>query len=145
MSEEKTPEINLREFAIKSLVGSDVDSAKILECLAAYPNNDRPNDIIYALLLEMELLHRAMERSFVRFSEQHTVMRDNLIADYDERNRKMMEIVAEQQILFRSQFRRLVAIHRERFLIRVLVFSSMLLISLLAGLGIFYLYSLLVR
>lgn len=145
MSEENTPEINLREQAIKSLAGSDSDCAKIIEYLAVYPKDDRPNDIIYVLLLEMELLHRVTERSCVRLSGQHAVMRDNLIADYEERNRKMMEIVAEQQLLFRSQFRRLIAIHRERFQVRVLAFTSMLLISLLAGLGIFYLYSLLVR
>jgi hypothetical protein len=54
----------------------------------------------------------------------------------------MMELVAEQQLIFRSQFRRLIALHRERFLTRSLVFSAMLLISLLAGIGVFYLYTL---
>ena len=130
-------------MVLKSLTENGSDCEKVIERLALYSGKERPDDIIYAILLELEVLHHVMQQSFVKFQEQHKVIGDNLIAAYEEKNLKMMELVAGQQFLFRSQFRRLIAIHRERFLIRILIFSSMLLISLLAGLGIFYLYILL--
>lgn len=142
MNEEKISNVTLREMVLKSLTENGLACEKIVERLALCHNADRPNDIIFAVLLEMELLHRVMEQSFVKVQEQHKVIGDNLIAVYKERNHMMMELVAEQQLIFRSQFRRLIALHRERFLTRSLVFSAMLLISLLAGIGVFYLYTL---
>ena len=52
----------------------------------------------------------------------------------------MSEFIIQQQFIFRSQFRRLIAIHRERFMIRLLLFSAMLFVSVLAGIGVFYIY-----
>lgn len=144
MNEEKISNVTLREVVLKSLTEHDMSIScdKVVEHLALYSDTENPNDIVYAILLEMELLHRAMEQSYVKVQEQHKVIGDNLIAAYKERNHMMMEMVAEQQLIFRSQFRRLIALHRERFLTRSLVFSAMLLISLLAGIGVFYLYTL---
>ena len=65
---------------------------------------------------------------------------DNLIACLDEKNRCMSEFIIQQQFIFRSQFRRLIAIHRERFMIRLLLFSAMLFVTVLAGIGVFYIY-----
>lgn len=140
MGEEKNSNLTLREIVLKSLTENGLVCEKVIERLALYSGAERPDDIIYAILLEMELLHRVTEQCFVKVQEQHKVIGDNLIAAYEGRNQKMLELVAEQQLIFRSQFRRLIALHRERFLIRVLVFSAMLLISLLAGLGVFYFY-----
>ncbi|MPN29885.1 hypothetical protein SDC9_177338 [bioreactor metagenome] len=50
--------------------------------------------------------------------------------------------MVRRDLLFRSQFRRLVAIHRERFLTRAVVFTFIGLFALLAGLGVYYLYRL---
>ncbi|MFA6714559.1 MAG: hypothetical protein WCS27_04235 [Victivallaceae bacterium] len=145
MSNEKIPDVTLRDVVLKSLTEHDMACDKVLEHLSFCHNADRPNDIIFAVLLEMELLHRVMEQCFVKNREQHKVIGNNLIAAYEEKNQKMMELVTEQQLIFRSQFRRLIALHRERFLVRVFVFAAMLLISLLAGIGVFYLYILLIK
>ncbi len=146
MNKEKKSNGTLREVVLKSLTEHDTSMScdKVVEHLSLYSDTEHPNDIIYAILLEMELLHRAIEQSYIKVQEQHKVIGDNLIAAYKERNHMMMEMVAEQQLIFRSQFRRLIALHRERFLTRSLVFSAMLLISLLAGIGVFYLYTLII-
>ena len=141
MSKENTtnqPETTLRDMVLKALTGSGAEAEKMLQFLARHSSKEHANDIVYAMLLEMELLHQVMEQIYIRLQEQHKVMSNNMLAAYEEKNKKMLDLTVSQQMIFRSQFRRLISLHRERFIIRILLFSAMLLVTLLAGIGVFY-------
>ncbi len=147
MSEENNiqqTEITLRDTVLKALTGSGAESEKVLQLLTQHPAKTHANDIVYALLLEMEMLHRVMEQIYIRLQEQHKVMGNNMLTAYEEKNKKMLDLTVSQQMIFRSQFRRLIALHRERLITRLLLFSAMLLVTLLAGIGVFYIYKLIV-
>lgn len=135
-------EISLRDIVLRALTGSGAESEKILQFLAQHSSKEHANDIVYALLLEMEVLHRVMEQIYIRLQEQHKVMGNNMLAAYKEKNKKMLDLTVSQQMIFRSQFRRLISLHRERLITRILLFSAMLLVTLLAGIGVFYIYKL---
>ena len=140
MNTNSEKKMSLREQVLRALTGSDSECQEVISQIAVHSENERPNDLVYAILLELELLHRSVEQIYIRSSEQHKVIGDNLIACLDEKNRCMSEFIVQQQFIFRSQFRRLIAIHRERFMIRLLLFSAMLFVTVLAGIGVFYIY-----
>ena len=116
---------------------------QILELLSSFDSRD--NDIVYALLLELELLHKAVARQQIQVQEQHKVLAENIQAFIGEGRKEMLEIVAQEQTVFRSQFRRLMAFHRERFLTRILTYTAVLIIAVFTGLGAFCFYQLLLR
>lgn len=144
MSEDSSKEkITLRKAVLEYMPDDPQVKEQILELLSSFDSRD--NDIVYALLLELELLHKAVARQQIQAQEQHKVLAENIKAFIGEGRKEMLEIVAQQQTVFRSQFRRLVAIHRERFLTRILTFTAVLIIAVFTGLGAFCFYSLLLR
>jgi len=146
MSDDSSKEnITLRKAVLEYLTDDPQVREQILELLSNFDSRSRDNDIIYALLLEMELLHKVFARQQLQTQEQHKVLAENVKAFIGEGRKEMLEIVAQQQTVFRSQFRRLVAIHRERFLIRILAFTAVLIIAVFTGLGIFCFYQLVLR
>ena len=50
-------------------------------------------------------------------------------------------LVCRQEQISRSQFRRLTALHRERFANRLILVCALTILSVLAGLGTFFIYS----
>lgn len=58
----------------------------------------------------------------------------------DKNCEALTALVCRQEQISRSQFRRLVALHRERFLNRLIAVCALTLLSVLAGLGVFTIY-----
>ena len=59
---------NLRDAAIAAVITSDGSRSEVLKLLTAYQNDSRANDIVYALIFEMEILHKVQEK--VHFQNQ---------------------------------------------------------------------------
>lgn len=57
-------------------------------------------------------------------------------------NETVLSLVMQQNLMSRSQFRRLIALHRERFMNRLILVCALTILSVLAGLGTFFIYSL---
>ena len=144
MSEDSSKEkITLRKAVLEYMTDDPHVKEQILELLSNFDSRD--NDIVYALLLELELLHKAVARQQIQTQEQHKVLAESIKAFIGEGRKEMLEIIAQEQTVFRSQFRRLVAIHRERFLTRILTFTAVLIIAVFTGMGAFCFYRLLWR
>ena len=144
MSEDSSKEkITLRKAVLEYMTDDPHVKEQILELLSSFDSRD--NDIVYALLLELELLHKAVARQQIQTQEQHKVLAESIKAFIGEGRKEMLEIIAQEQTVFRSQFRRLVAIHRERFLTRILTFTAVLIIAVFTGMGAFCFYRLLWR
>ncbi|MBO4632804.1 MAG: hypothetical protein J5858_12845 [Lentisphaeria bacterium] len=144
MSEDSSKEkITLRKAVLEYMTDDPQVKEQILELLSSFDSRD--NDIVYALLLELELLHKAVARQQIQTQEQHKVLAESIKAFIGEGRKEMLEIIAQEQTVFRSQFRRLVAIHRERFLTRILTFTAVLIIAVFTGMGAFCFYRLLWR
>lgn len=132
----------LRKAVLASISDNPLVKEQLLELLSTFDSKNRENDIVYALLLEMELLHRVLAQQQIQNQEQHKVLTEAIRASVADGQKNLLETIAIQQTLFRSQFRRLVAIHRERFLIRAMVFASVVVVGIFAGIGAFCFYKL---
>ena len=59
----------------------------------------------------------------------------------DKNCEALTALVCRQEQISRSQFRRLTALHRERFANRLILVCALTILSVLAGLGTFFIYS----
>ncbi len=141
--EENNSATSLRKALLATVSDNPLVREELLELLSSFDSKKRDNDIIYAILLELELLHRVLTQHQVQNQEQHAVLTAAVRAVVEEGQKNLLETIAFQQTIFRSQFRRLVAIHRERFLIRALVVAAVVVIGVFAGIGAFGFYKLL--
>ena len=117
-------EESLRELAIRTLAGAGSSRVKALELFSLYEQNGDKDDIVYAIVFELEVLHYLLEQ----------FMKKN--------NETVLSLVMQQNLMSRSQFRRLIALHRERFMNRLILVCALTILSVLAGLGTFFIYSL---
>ncbi len=138
-TQEKEP--SLREVAIAVLAANGAVSHPVMEILMDF-GDSYSHDFVYAMILEAEITHRMIEQLSFKQQQQHQVIMVQLKEILDAWQKQLQQDMVRRDLLFRSQFRRLVAIHRERFLTRAVVFTSIGLFALLAGLGVYYLYRL---
>jgi hypothetical protein len=140
----KKEQNNLREAAVAAVSASESAKTEIMGLLAKYKNVGNPNDIVYCIIFELEMVHRVLER--IHFQNQQ--MNDMMVARLEKlcnaNQEKMLDIVNRQQMTGRSQFRRLIALHRERLLTRLIMICALGCLSIFAGLGVFYFYILVV-
>ncbi len=137
-------EITLRDAAITAVIASPDSKKRIIELLTSYQNDSRANDIVYGMIFEMEILQKVQEQVKLQnqqLNESMLVRQEKLLEEHHE---KILEIINRQQIISRSQFRRMVSLHRERLLTRLIIICALGLLSLFAGLGVFYVYILVV-
>jgi hypothetical protein len=135
---------NLRDAAIAAVITSDGSRSEVLKLLTAYQNDSRANDIVYALIFEMEILHKVQEKVHFQNQQLNEMMLARLEKLMNRHCERMQEIVNRQQMISRSQFRRLVSFHRERLLTRLIIICALGMLSIFAGLGVFYFYILVV-
>ncbi len=138
-TQEKEP--SLREVAIAVLAANGAGAYPVMEKLMAF-GESYSNDLTYAMILEAEISHRMIEQLSVKQQQQSQVLMTRLTEHLDAWQKQLQQDMIRRDLIFRSQFRRLVAIHRERFLTRAVVFTAIGLFALLAGLGVYYLYCL---
>lgn len=136
--------ITLRNAVISCIMENPVGRDKLLEILSSYDNCGAENDIFYALLLKMELQQRSLEMLDTKHREFYKTLRSDIQSILGEEIQKMNELLSTQQVIFRSQFRRLLALHRETFLIRVLIYAAAIIVCVFIGIGAFGFYKLFV-
>lgn len=136
--------ITLRNAVISCIMENPVGRDKLLEILSSYDNCGAENDIFYALLLKMELQQRSLEMLDTKHREFYKTLRSDIQSILGEEIQKMNELLSTQQVIFRSQFRRLLALHRETFLIRVLIYAAAIIVCAFIGIGAFGFYKLFV-
>ena len=136
--------ITLRNAVISCIMENPVGRDKLLEILSFYDNCGAENDIFYALLLKMELQQRSLEMLDTKHREFYKTLRSDIQSILGEEIQKMNELLSTQQVIFRSQFRRLLALHRETFLIRVLIYAAAIIVCAFIGIGAFGFYKLFV-
>jgi len=135
-------EESLRELAIRTLAGAGSSRVKALELFSLYEQNGDKDDIVYAIVFELEVLHYLLERIHQE-NRQRTDLLENRIEQFMKKNNEtVLSLVMQQNLVSRSQFRRLIALHRERFLNRLILVCALTILSVLAGLGTFFIYSL---
>lgn len=138
---EQEKEPSLRDVAIAVLAANGAGAYPVMEKLMVF-GESYSNDLTYAMILEAEISHRMIEQLSVKQQQQSQVLMTRLTEHLDAWQKQLQQDMIRRDLLFRSQFRRLVAIHRERFLTRAVVFTAIGLFALLAGLGVYYLYRL---
>ena len=136
--------ITLRNAVISCIMENPVGRDKLLEILSSYDNCGAENDIFYALLLKMELQQRSLEMLDTKHREFYKTLRSDIQSILGDEIQKMNELLSTQQVIFRSQFRRLLALHRETFLIRVLIYAASIIVCAFIGIGAFGFYKLFV-
>ena len=136
--------ITLRNAVITCIMENPVGRDKLLEILSSYDNCGAENDIFYALLLKMELQQRSLEMLDTKHREFYKTLRSDIQSILGDEIQKMNELLSTQQVIFRSQFRRLLALHRETFLIRVLIYAAAIIVCAFIGIGAFGFYKLFV-
>lgn len=136
--------ITLRNAVISCIMENPVGRDKLLEILSSYDNCGAENDIFYALLLKMELQQKSLEMLDTKHREFYKTLRNEIQNTLGEEMQKMNELLSTQQVIFRSQFRRLLALHRERFLLRVLIYAAAIIVCTFVGIGAFGIYKLFV-
>ena len=136
--------ITLRNAVISCIMENPVGRDKLLEILSSYDNCGAENDIFYALLLKMELQQRSLEMLDTKHREFYKTLRSDIQSILGDEIQKMNELLSTQQVIFRSQFRRLLALHRETFLIRVLIYAAAIIVCAFIGIGAFGFYKLFV-
>ena len=136
--------ITLRNAVISCIMENPVGRDKLLEILSSYDNCGAENDIFYALLLKMELQQRSLEMLDTKHREFYKTLKSDIQSILNEEIQKMNELLSTQQVIFRSQFRRLLALHRETFLIRVLIYAAAIIVCAFIGIGAFGFYKLFV-
>lgn len=138
---EQEKEPSLRDVAIAVLAANGAGAYPVMEKLMVF-GESYSNDLTYAMILEAEISHRMIEQLSVKQQQQNQVLMTRLMEHLDAWQKQLQQDMIRRDLIFRSQFRRLVAIHRERFLTRAVVFTAIGLFALLAGLGVYYLYRL---
>ncbi len=142
MSEEK--EFCLRDAAVAAVMAAEGPRAKIVELLTKYQEAGLEDDIVYAIIFELEIVMRVQEKINFMNQQMNELMLTRLEKLCNANQEKMLDIVNRQQMTARSQFRRLIALHRERLLTRLIMICALGCISIFAGLGVFYFYILVV-
>ncbi|MGF0037915.1 hypothetical protein HF882_00220 [Victivallis vadensis] len=139
--QEAIQEPSLRDAVLEMLSSDGTAAYPVIEKLAAFENS-YPNDIVYALILENEITHRMLNQLAIRQQQQNQVIAGRLTERLDSWQEQLRRDMIRRDLIARSQFRRLVALHRERFLTRTILFTAVGISALLAGLGIYWLYRL---
>lgn len=139
MNEEKEI-VNLREAAIAAVMAANGSRANIVELLAKYQDADHDDDIVYGIIFELEIIMNVLDRMNIQDQQRNETTMKRLEKLMEQHQEKMLEAVSRQQIISRSQFRRLVSFHRERLLTRLVIICALGLLSIFAGLGVFYFY-----
>ena len=98
------------------------------------------DDIVYAIVFELEVLHHLQERIHLENCQRNELLIRQMTQALDKNCEALTALVCRQEQISRSQFRRLVALHRERFLNRLIAVCALTLLSVLAGLGVFTIY-----
>jgi hypothetical protein len=142
MSEEK--EFSLRDAAVAAVMAADGPRGKIVELLTKYQEAGLEDDIVYAIIFELEIVMRIQENINFQNRQMNELMLARLEKLCNANQEKMLDIINRQQMIGRSQFRRLIALHRERLLTRLIMICALGCISIFAGLGVFYFYILVV-
>ncbi|WP_176013891.1 hypothetical protein [Victivallis sp. Marseille-Q1083] len=132
--------MNLRELCMNTMADSEVSSEELRRLLGLYRETGDPNDLTYGIILELELLHREQDRRLQSEVKRNEVMLERINAILQQNHEQTLELATRFQIHYRLQFRRLIAIHRERFANKCVFTVCLLLLALLAGIGAFHLY-----
>ena len=123
----------LRTLAIRTLAGAGTSRARALDLFSLYEKCGNEDDIVYAIVFELEVLHHLQERIHLENCQRNELL-------IRQMTQALTALVCRQEQISRSQFRRLVALHRERFLNRLIAVCALTLLSVLAGLGVFTIY-----
>ena len=126
----------LRNLAIRTLAGAGTSRARALDLFSLYEKCGNEDDIVYAIVFELEVLHHLQERIHLENCQRNELLIRQMTQALD----KNCEALTALEQISRSQFRRLVALHRERFLNRLIAVCALTLLSVLAGLGVFTIY-----
>ena len=133
--------LSFRNLAIQSLSDDPATRRRIMDIFENYKESANKDDIVYVLVIEQELTHRVLELIHVRQQQSMELMGTRISELLEQHRRIMTETVLRQQIVSRSQFRRMFAMHREHFIDRLIVVCALTILSVFAGLGVFYLYA----
>lgn len=140
MQENNTKEnsSSLMEQAIDSLVADGVASYEKIEQLL----NDDPfqQDIFKSLIMEEIQIAESLEQLAVRLEQQSIVFRKQADIINEEFLKKIRLLSAQQSAFTKSQIRRLLADYREPAWKRIIFYGVCGLISILSGMGMFYVY-----
>ena len=127
----------LRNLAIRTLAGAGTSRARALDLFSLYEKCGNEDDIVYAIVFELEVLHHLQERIHLENCQRNELLIRQMTQALDKNCEALTALVCRQEQISRSQFRRLVALHRERFLNRLIAVCALTLLSVLAGLGVF--------
>ncbi len=125
-------------------MASESSKTRILGLLSKYKDVGDPNDIVYCIIFELEMIHRVLGMINFQNQQLNEAMLVRLEKLCSTNHEKMLELVIRNQVTGRSQFRRLIGLHRERLLTRLIMICALGCISIFAGLGVFYFYILVV-
>ena len=130
----------LRNLAIRTLAGAGTSRARALDLFSLYEKCGNEDDIVYAIVFGLEVLHHLQERIHLENCQRNELLIRQMTQALDKNCEALTALVCRQEQISRSQFRRLVALHRERFLNRLIAVCALTLLSVLAGLGVFTIY-----
>lgn len=133
---------SLRNLAIRTLAGAGTSREKALEILSLYEKCGNEDDIVYAIVFELEVLHYLQERIHLENCQRHEMLVNQLTELQKKDQEAILALVCRQEQISRSQFRRLTALYRERFINRLILVCALTILTVLAGLGTFFIYSL---
>ena len=125
----------LRNLAIRTLAGAGTSRARALDLFSLYEKCGNEDDIVYAIVFELEVLHHLQERIHLENCQRNELLIRQMTQALDKNCEALTALVCRQE-----QIRRLVALHRERFLNRLIAVCALTLLSVLAGLGVFTIY-----
>ena len=129
----------LRSLAVRALAGAGTSRVKVLDLLSMYDKCGNEDDIVYAVVFELEVLHWLQERIHTENNQRHELLVNRMTEIWNQE--EILALVCRQEQISRSQFRRLTALHRERFANRLILVCALTILSVLAGLGTFFIYS----
>lgn len=131
----------LRSLAVRALAGAGTSRVKVLDLLSMYDKCGNEDDIVYAVVFELEVLHWLQERIHTENNQRHELLVKRMTEILNRNQEEILALVCRQEQISRSQFRRLTALHRERFANRLILVCALTILSVLAGLGTFFIYS----
>lgn len=131
----------LRSLAVRALASAGTSRVKVLDLLSMYDKCGNEDDIVYAVVFELEVLHWLQERIHTENNQRHELLVNRMTEILNRNQEEILALVCRQEQISRSQFRRLTALHRERFANRLILVCALTILSVLAGLGTFFIYS----
>ncbi len=127
----------LRDMALQALSARGGITSPIVQYLRAF-EEAYSNDFVYLLMLRQELTIRMLRQLTVNMQKQYTEAAEHYTLDQTEWLEDANRNIRRQEQFFRSQFRRLRRIHRERLFERIVLFGMGGAFAMFLALCVFY-------